>query len=244
MSELREKCGIVGIVCPELEVSRYLFFGLFALQHRGQEASGIVTSHGKKLHAHVGSGLVAQVYREEDIANLKGHLGIGHNRYSTSGGSALEHAQPIVLNNSFALAHNGNLPSVMALEEFLKANNALQADRNDSELIADCIDFYLEKGETLEDAVAKVFPLISGSFSLVVMTRDKVACVRDSFGMRPLCLGKIDGGGIFASAGCALKTIGAEFVREVNPGELLVASQGGLQSIELAPPTPRHDIFE
>ena len=120
MSDLKEKCGIVGIYGKKLPVSRLAFFALFALQHRGQEASGITTNDGKKLHTHKGAGLVSQVYKEKDIENLYGYIGIGHNRYSTSGGGALNHAQPVVNTDaSFALAHNGNLPSVKVLEQFL-----------------------------------------------------------------------------------------------------------------------------
>src|SRR3989338_1654278 len=135
MSELKEKCGIVGIYGAKLSVSRLAFFALFALQHRGQEASGITTSDGKKFYSHKGAGLVSQVYTEKAIKNLKGHLGIGHNRYSTSNGGALKHAQPVVnTDSSFALAHNGNLPSVKALEQFLASKKCLRKDRSDSEL--------------------------------------------------------------------------------------------------------------
>ncbi|KKQ02292.1 MAG: Amidophosphoribosyltransferase [Parcubacteria group bacterium GW2011_GWA2_36_24] len=245
MSELREKCGIVGIYGKSLPVSKLAFFSLFALQHRGQEASGITTSDGKKLHTHKGAGLVAQVYKEKDIENLKGHLGIGHNRYSTSGGGALDHAQPIVnINNSFALAHNGNLPSVKSLEKFLAAKKALQKNRMDSELIADAIDFYIKEGNSLPKSVEKVFPLITGAFSLVMMNKDTLVAVRDSYGMRPLALGKIDKGYIVASETCALQTIGATFVREIEPGEMVVINENGLKSIKLAKSTPKHDIFE
>src|SRR5688572_24641888 len=154
MSELNEKCGIVGIYGKGLPVSKLAFFALFALQHRGQEASGMTTSDGKKLHSHKGAGLVAQVYTEKDIENLAGHIGIGHNRYSTSGGGALDHAQPILnFERSFALAHNGNLPSVKVLEKFLSSKKSLQKDRMDSELIADAINFYLKEGLVLPLAV-------------------------------------------------------------------------------------------
>src|SRR3989344_8081609 len=156
MGELKEKCGIVGIYGVDLPVSKLAFFGLFALQHRGQEASGITTSDGKKLHTHKGAGLVAQVYKEKDIENLKGHIAIGHNRYSTSGGGALDHAQPVVnLTNSFALAHNGNLPSVKALEGFLKSKKALRKNRMDSELVTDAIDFYIKEGNSIAESVEK-----------------------------------------------------------------------------------------
>ena len=160
MSELKEKCGIVGIYAPAAPVSRLAFFALFALQHRGQEASGITTNDRGKLKTHIGAGLVAQVYREEDIDNLSGHIAIGHNRYSTSGGSVMKHAQPVRNDDeTFALAHNGNLPSVTALQNFLKKEGIFKKDRNDSELILDAIDFYLKKGMLLPEAVEKVLLL-------------------------------------------------------------------------------------
>lgn len=245
MGELREKCGIVGIYGKKLPVSRLAFFALFALQHRGQEASGITTSDGKKLHTHKGAGLVAQVYKERNIENLKGYIGIGHNRYSTSCGGALDHAQPVVNpDNSFALAHNGNLPSVEALEKFLSSKKVLQKNRSDSELIADAIDFYLKKNIPLSSAVKKVFPLMTGAFSLTMMDKDTLVAVRDSYGMRPLALGKIKNNYIIASETCALQTVGAVFVREIEPGEMLVINKFGLKSVKLAKPNPKHDIFE
>ena len=243
MNELKEKCGIVGIYGKDLPISRLAFFGLFALQHRGQEASGITTSDGKKLYTHKGAGLVPQAYTEKSIQNLKGYLGIGHNRYSTSGGKALDHAQPVV-KKDFALAHNGNLPSVKALKEFLLSKKALQKNRMDSELITDAIDFYIKKGETIEQAVKNVFPLLTGSFSLVMMDKDTLVAVRDSYGMRPLALGKIGKGYVVASETCALQTIGATFLREVKEGEMIVINSKGIKSTQLAKPTPKHDIFE
>jgi amidophosphoribosyltransferase len=243
--ELKEKCGIVGIYGKDLPVSRLCFFGLFALQHRGQEASGITTNDGGKLKSHKGAGLVSQVYREEDIESLSGYIGIGHNRYSTSGGTALDHAQPVVnKEESFALAHNGNLPSVKALQSFLQSEKALQNDRTDSELIADAVDVYLKKGLTLSEAVEKIFPLLTGAFALVMMTNDTLVAVRDQYGMRPLCLGSIGDGFVVASETCALKTVGATFIQEVLPGEMLVINDGGLKCMNLATATPKHDVFE
>jgi len=245
MSELKEKCGIVGIYGVGLPVSRLAFFALFALQHRGQEASGITTSDGEKLHTHKGVGLVAQAYKERDIENLKGYIGIGHNRYSTSGGGALDHAQPVVnIDHSFALAHNGNLPSVTSLTKFLSSKESFQKNRSDSELIADAINFYIKKGESLPMAVKKVFPLITGAFSLTMMDKNTLVAVRDSCGMRPLALGKIKNSYVVASETCALHTIGASFVREIKPGEMLVINKNGLKSIQLAKPNPKHDVFE
>ena len=245
MSELKEKCGIVGVYGRDLPVSKLCFFSLFALQHRGQEASGITTSDGKNLHTHKGVGLVAQVYTEKDMEALKGHIGIGHNRYSTSGGGALEHAQPVVnKENSFALAHNGNLPSVRALEDFLRTKSALKPNRSDSELIADAVDFYLKDGSALSEAVEKVFPLLTGAFALVMMTHDTLVAVRDRYGMRPLCLGSIGDGFAVTSETCALKTIGASFIQEILPGEMLVINDDGCKCMNLAEATPKHDIFE
>lgn len=245
MSELKEKCGIVGVYGRELPVSKLAFFALFALQHRGQEASGITTNDGKKFRTHRGAGLVSQVYTEKTVKNLTGYIGIGHNRYSTSKGGALNHAQPVVNRDaSFALAHNGNLPSVKALENFLSSKKMLKKDRNDSELIADAIDFYIKEGNPLPKAVEKTFPLITGAFSLVMMNKDTLVAVRDTYGMRPLALGRLDEGYIVASETCALKTIGATIEKEIRPGEMIIINKNGLKSIQLAKPNPKHDIFE
>ena len=245
MHDLKEKCGVVGIYGKGLPVSRLIFFSLFALQHRGQEASGITTNDGKMLHTHKGAGLVAQVYKEKDIENLHGYIGIGHNRYSTSGGGALEHAQPVLNSDfSFALSHNGNLPSVTALQKFLSSKKILKKNRSDSELIADAIDFYLKEGNSIREAVKNIFPLITGSFSLVIMDKNTLVAVRDMYGMKPLSLGKIGQGYVIASETCAIATIGAKFIRDVNPGEMIVINKNGLKSIKLAKPNPKHDIFE
>lgn len=245
MNELKEKCGIVGVYHKDGDVARYAFFGLFALQHRGQEASGITTSDGKDFYIHKGAGLVSQVYTEEAMNGLHGHIAIGHNRYSTSGGGALLHAQPVVnKENNFSLAHNGNLPSVKALEEFLNSKGLLVSGRTDSELVTDSIDSYLSEGLSLPDAVEKVFPLLTGAFALTMMTKDILVAVRDSYGMRPLCIGTLNDGYIVASETCALKTIGATFLREVKEGEMIIIDDDGMRSMQLAPSTPKHDIFE
>jgi len=245
MSELKEKCGIVGMYGKDLPISRLAFFALFALQHRGQEASGITTNDGKKFRTHKGAGLVSQVYTEKTIKKLTGYIGIGHNRYSTSKGGALNHAQPVVNNNaSFALAHNGNLPSTKALEDFLCLKKVLKKDRNDSELMADAIDFYIKEGNSLPVSVKKAFPLFTGAFSLVMMNKDTLVAVRDVYGMRPLAIGKLGSGYVIASETCALTTVGAVFLREVRPGEMIVVNKSGMKSIQLAKATPKHDIFE
>ena len=245
LDDLKEKCGIAGVYGKGLPVSRLVFFSLFALQHRGQEASGITTNDGDRLHTHKGVGLVSQVYKEKDIEKLHGYIGIGHNRYSTSGGGALNHAQPVVNGDfTFALAHNGNLPSVTSLEKFLASKKVLRKNRIDSELIADAVDFYIQKGETIEGAVKKIFPLITGAFALVMMDKDNLVAVRDKYGLRPLSLGKIGRGYIVASETCAISTIGAKFIRDIKPGEMVVINKKGLKSVKLTEPTPKHDIFE
>ncbi len=245
MNELKEKCGIVGIYGKKLPVSRLLFFGLFALQHRGQEASGITTNDGKKFRTHKGAGLVSQIYTEKIIKKLTGYIGIGHNRYSTSKGGALNHAQPVInKESSFALAHNGNLPSVKALENFLASKKVLRKNRSDSELIADAVNFYIKSGDVISKAVEKIFPLITGAFSLVMMNKDTLIAVRDTYEMRPLALGKIKNSFVIASETCALATIGATFLREVKGGEMIVINKKGMRSVQLAKTNPRHDIFE
>lgn len=245
MSELKEKCGIVGIYGKDLPISRLAFFALFALQHRGQEASGITTNDGAKFRTHKGAGLVSQVYTEKTIKKLTGHVAIGHNRYSTSKGGALNHAQPVVNKTaSFALAHNGNLPSTKALENFLSSKKILKKDRNDSELMADAVDFYIKEGNSISKAIEKSFPLFTGAFSLVMMTKDTLVAVRDAYGMRPLAIGKLEGGYVVASETCAIQTIGATFLREVKPGEMIIINKNGMKSIQLAPSNPKHDIFE
>jgi amidophosphoribosyltransferase len=242
---LKEKCGIVGIWSKEAEVARTAYFGLFALQHRGQEQSGIATSDGKNIHSYIGSGLVSQVYTEEKIASLTGHAAIGHNRYSTSRGTDASHGQPVTTHDIVTLAHNGNLPSVTALENFVREHDMNPENRSDSELMADAIALYMREGKSMSEAIKAAFPLFTGVYSVVVLdSHGTLAAFRDPFGMRPLSLGTISGGYVVASETCALRTMGATFVRDVEPGELLVIGENGLTSMILAPATPKFDIFE
>ncbi len=242
---MREKCGIFGVFGEGLEAARLTYLGLWALQHRGQESSGIVSSDEKELFVHKGMGLVAHVYGEEDLQKLVGHLAIGHNRYSTSGPSSAEHSQPVLTKDRIlALAHNGNLPETAVLEKFLQSRGIATSKHNDSDLMHAAITYYLAKGLSLEKSLEKCFPLFTGAFSLLVMTKDKIAAVRDSCGIRPFCLGKYNGGYVFSSETCALDAIKAKFVRDVKPGEIVIVSKKGLQSIQAACPTPKLDIFE
>lgn len=245
MDELREKCGVFGVYGKGLDAARLTYFGLYALQHRGQESSGISASDGAIIRTHKAMGLVAQVYTEENLEALVGSMAIGHNRYATSGGSFHEHTQPFIDDEgNFVLAHNGNLPRVDKLIEFLKSKNIPTEGYNDSGLMHAAVLYYLKSGLSLEESIEKAFPLFTGAFSLLLMTRDKIAAVRDHFGIRPLCLGRINGGYIFASETCALDTVGATFERDIEPGEMVVIGKEGFKSHTLAKSAPKLDIFE
>lgn len=245
--EIREKCGIFGVYGKGFEAARLVHPGLWALQHRGQESSGIASSDGKKIYLHKGIGLVAAVFSEEDLKKLKGYLAIGHNRYSTSGDAWDAHAQPIVVKTkggNIAVAHNGNLPSTKKLEEFLKGKKIDTYNLNDSEMIAHAIAFYVSEGNSLEKAIKNAYPLFTGVFCLLVMDEKNIVAVRDSFGIRPLCLGKLNGGFVVASETCALDIIGAKFLREVKPGEMVIISNIGLKSIQIEKGNQKLDTFE
>lgn len=245
MYSLHEKCGIFGVYGKGLDAARLTYFGLFSLQHRGQESSGIASSNGKRIFIHKASGLVAQVYNEKNLRTLKGTMAIGHNRYSTSGGSTALHNQPVCNHHdTLALAHNGNLPDVTLLKKFLKDNRVATKGCNDSELMHKTLKMFLRKGMTIEDAVTKCFPLFTGAFCLLVMTKDKMVAIRDRYGIRPFSLGKLNGGYVFSSETCALYTIGAEVIRDINPGEMIVVDQKGLKTYQLAKPNQKLDIFE
>ena len=244
MQEAREKCGVFGIYGQGLDVARLTYFGLYALQHRGQESAGIATSDSERLRIHKGMGLVAHVFEESDIKNLHGHIALGHNRYSTTGGSKPEHIQPMTgLGDSFALAHNGNIPSTTALWNYLRMCGDI-SEVSDSRIVVDAISAAIKKGATLEDAIMEVYPFITGAFSIIVIGVDRLIAIRDRCGIRPLSVGLLDEAYVFSSETCAFKTIGAEYIRDVEPGEMIIADKKGLRSIRLAPPDPKFDIFE
>ena len=246
MEDKNEKCAVFGIYGKGLDVARLSFFGLFALQHRGQESSGISVADGYGIHTYKNMGLVNQVYTEETIHSLQGHLAIGHNRYSTSEGTGLKHAQPVIVKNGLlSLAHNGNLPSVRKLKDFLESKDIGTQDHSDSELMAKALGYYLEHGESLKDAVIKCWPLWTGAFCLTILTKDTLVAVRDVFGIRPLSMAKLNGDGVvFASETCAFHTIGAEFEREIKPGEMVIVNKDGVESVQLETPKQKFDIFE
>ena len=229
---LHEECGVFGMYDFDgNDVSRTIYYGLFALQHRGQESCGIAVSDtegpkGKVLSAK-GMGLVNEVFTPEDLDKLKGNIGVGHVRYSTAGASTRENAQPLVLNyikGTLGLAHNGNLVNAPELRRELEYDGAIFQTTIDSEVIAYHIARQRVKTSTVEEAVKNAMKKLVGSYSLIVMSPRKLIGARDPFGFRPLCIGKRDNAYILASESCALDTIGAEFVRDVEPGEMVVIS--------------------
>lgn len=242
---LGEKCGIFGVSGRGLEAARLTFYGLWALQHRGQESSGIVSSDGKQLYRHTAHGLVANVYHEEDLEQLVGNLAIGHNRYSTSGGGEEHHNQPIVnYEHNFAFAHNGNLPTWEKLEAFINDRGVDIDKLNDSGMMAAAIGCYLDDKLSLEEAIIKAYPLFEGAFSAVAMDKNKLVAFRDHCGIRPLSIGKLGEGYVIASETCAFDTVGAEFIRDVLPGELVVIDERGITSYQVVPGNQKLDIFE
>ena len=244
-SELKEKCGVFGVYAKGVEAARLTFYGLWALQHRGQESSGIVSSDGQKLHRHAAHGLVSTVYHEEDLEQLPGSIAIGHNRYSTSGGTDNRYNQPFVDNDKkFALGHNGNLPIWDKLQGFLEERGVKAESLNDSGMMAKAISCYTDDGLSLEEAIIKAWPLFTGAFSIVAMSTDKLIAFRDDKGIRPLSIATIPGGYVVASETCAFDTIGAKFLRDVNPGELVIIDENGLKSHQVAPGEQKLDLFE
>ncbi len=239
----REACGVFGVYAPGQQVSATIYFGLFALQHRGQEAAGIATSDGETVTVVKDLGLVAQVFDENDLAALEGHLGIGHTRYSTTGSSRWENAQPVhrqIGNTSIALGHNGNLTNTRTLAEKL----GVRGVNSDSELMLDAISSKVNDersdGRGLEVALLDVLPTFEGAFSLVVMDQGRLVGVRDPHGFRPLCLGRVgESTWVLASETAALDLVGATFVRDIEPGEMIVIDATGhrtYQPFEQAPP--------
>jgi len=243
-----EKCGIFGVYGKGMEAARLVHSGLWALQHRGQESSGIASSEGLGIRVYKNEGLVSRVYDEEHLALLSGYCSIGHNRYATSGGSGKLHAQPVFsTHGQIALAHNGNLPSTTKLESFLDEKKIKYTGMNDSEMIHAAIEYQLQQGDSVTSAVKTLFPLFTGVFCLLLMTKDSMIAIRDAKGIRPLSLGKLNGGYIVSSETCALDTVGATFIRDIEPGEMLVINDKGLKSYALATGKEKEeklDIFE
>jgi amidophosphoribosyltransferase len=250
--KFRDECGVVAIYAhPEAEKLAYL--GLHALQHRGQESAGIVTSDGMTLHMHKAMGLVADIFGEEVLAKLHGTLGIGHTRYSTAGDSALLNAQPIMVQSHkgmMALAHNGNLVNAQEIRHRLEGQGSIFQTNSDTEVIVHLIA--LSKEQTLPEAMADALRRVEGAFSLVMISPDRIFAARDPRGFRPLAMGKIPKQPgerqdtiVFASETTAFDLIGATYERDVKPGELIVAGPEGVTSRFYASPAPQSScIFE
>ena len=237
----KEECGVFGIFAPGEEVARITFFGLFALQHRGQESAGIAVSDGKRIKIEKGMGLVTQIFDEDTIKSLPGDSAIGHTRYSTTGSSILCNAQPLTTASKvgdIAVAHNGNLVNTAKLRAELEAEGCVFTTSNDSEVIAQLLA-KLHTG-CIEETVRQAMLRLQGAYSLVVLTADKLIGVRDPYGVRPLCLGRINGSKyVLASESCALVPVGAQYLREVEPGEIIVIDRDGQREYQ-AVPTIRH----
>ena len=228
----REACGVVGAYVPGENIVRSIFFALFALQHRGQESAGIATSSGDKIHLRASMGLVSQVFREENLTELAGHLAIGHTRYSTMGGSFLHNAQPILAVGSrgeIAVGHNGNVINAKELRDELTSEWGSHFDKSsDTEVIAEL--YAKAPGKNWFEISNYAMRRLKGAYSLVIMSNDELVAVRDPLGVRPLCIGSFNGGWVVASESAALDNIGAEFIREIDNGETVVINKDGISS--------------
>ena len=231
---IHEECGIFGIHGDALSASD-VYYGLFSLQHRGQESCGIATNDDASIECVKGMGLVSDVLSSDKIKNLKGDIAIGHVRYSTAGGSVPENAQPIVTQYSkgtLSIAHNGNLTNAFELKKELEDKGAIFHTTTDSEVIAYLIASKRSVTPSVEEAVKEVMHLIKGGYALLVMSPRKLIAARDPFGLKPLVMGKLDEAVIFCSETCALEAVGAEFIRDINPGEIVVVEDGNITSID------------
>lgn len=227
----REECGIFAVYNHE-EAARLTYFGLYALQHRGQESAGIVVSDGKCVVEHKAMGLVPDVFNQQILNELKGHIALGHVRYSTTGSSLLLNAQPFRIQyagKSFAIAHNGNLVNAHVIRSELENKGSIFQTSMDSEIVLHLAAKNIKKG--LEQAMIDTMAQVKGAYSMIIMTEDAFIAVRDPNGFRPLCLGKLGSGYVLASETCAFDLVEAEYIRDVEPGEILVINHNGLRSI-------------
>ena len=226
---MKEACGLFGIDAPGEEVANLTYFGLYALQHRGQESAGIATADGRSLRMHKDVGLVAQAFDQLALDRLTGHLALGHTRYSTTGSNRVENAQPMIVEHpelgSIAIAHNGNLTNAASLRHDLEQQGIRFKTSSDTEVIAELLAH--TSGLDILSVMRRVLPRLQGAYCLLLLTRDCLVGVRDPLGIRPLCLGRLgETGHIITSETCALDTVGAEFVREVEPGEAVLLGDG------------------
>lgn len=242
---VHDACGVCGFFAPGEDVARPTYFALYALQHRGQESAGIAVSDGQEMRCFKQMGLLSQIFTEDALADLPGYLSVGHTRYSTTGSSAVYNAQPLLATTelgTFALAHNGNLVNTDELRRGLPPSLA-QTTESDSDVMAKLI-MAMDHG-TMEDRIVEIMRRCIGAFSIVLATERQLFGFRDPWGVRPLCVGRYGEGWVLASESCALLTIGAEFLREVEPGEVIVIDEQGMRArkIETAH-KPANCIFE
>jgi len=257
MDDLKEKCGVVGIYLPETadengvfssKAATYAYYALTSLQHRGQESAGIAVSDGSKITLHKDMGLVSEVFELSHLEGLAGPISIGHVRYATAGGRTIDNAQPFVNKfalGSIALAHNGQLVNYEPLQEMLEEAGSTFISSSDTEIIIKLIARSFKKG--LEAALINALQLIKGSYALCVMTENTIIGARDPNGIRPLCLGKLseDGGYILTSESCAIDAVNGTFIRDVEPGEIIIINKDGLKSIKTTERTSKQTcIFE
>ena len=232
---LHEECGVFGIYDPNGHCAESAYYGLVSLQHRGQEGCGIAVNRDREIYYYKDVGLVNEVFDEEKLSNLEGTMAVGHVRYSTAGGSLRENVQPLVLRyvkGTLAIVHNGNITNTDELKKDLVVNGAIFQTTADTEVIAYYIARERAKAGSIEEAVANVMGKIKGAFSLIVMSPNKLVVARDPWGFRPLCMGKKENAVVFASESCAFDSIEAEFVRDIEPGEILTVKQGENGKIE------------
>jgi amidophosphoribosyltransferase len=248
----QDQCGVFGVWAPGEEVAKLTYFGLYALQHRGQESAGIATSNGKKLTVYKDMGLVSQVFSESALESLIGHVAIGHTRYSTTGSSSWRNAQPTLgrtASGTVALGHNGNLTNTAELLEMLRSQYPDQSDNeitggNTTDTAVLTALLAGNPDNSLEGTAMELLPKVRGAFSLVFMDEQTLYAARDPQGVRPLVLGRLERGWVVASESAALDIVGASFVREVEPGELIVIDENGLRSMIFAKPKRAGCVFE
>ena len=243
--KFHEECGVVGVF-GHPEAANLAYLGLYALQHRGQESAGIVSSDEKKVHVELGTGLVADVFSEERLLQLPGEIAIGHNRYSTTGGNHLKNAQPCLIeyrDGPLALAHNGNLVNADAIRLELESSGSIFQSTNDSEVILHLIA--KNQNSNFIDSVSLALSQVKGAYSLLLLTNDGIVAARDPSGFRPLCLGKLDDAYILASETCVMDLVNAEYIREIEPGEVLQINSSGIKSFFPFTPHPQKTcVFE
>ena len=245
LDKFKDECGVFGIF-GHPEAANLTYLGLYALQHRGQESAGIVTADGERMRASRAMGHVADAFDESALQALPGHLAIGHTRYSTAGESRINNAQPFLIDcahGQIAVAHNGNLVNARELRDDLVRAGAIFQTSSDTEVLLHL--YARSKAPAVEEALIESVTQIRGAFSLVLLTKDRLIAVRDPNGFRPLALGRLGEAWIVCSETCALDLIGGSYVRDIEPGEVLIISDGGLRSVKAFPPAPlSHCVFE